>query len=155
MTFLRRHGIDDRLDSHELFFVDLDLLHVLERTNVRKHGHDLIEGAEFSNLLKLITEILERKAVRQHLFLKLNCLLLIDNLFSFFNQGKNVAHSHDSGDQPVGVKQFQGVVLFTCTYELHGLAGEDRKSTRLNSSHSQISYAVFCLKKKKKKTKQL
>src|SRR2546430_5886451 len=30
-------------------------------------------------------------------------------------------------------------------------SGEDRKSTRLNSSHSQISYAVFCLKKKKKK----
>src|SRR2546427_12871989 len=30
-------------------------------------------------------------------------------------------------------------------------ASRDRKSTRLNSSHSQISYAVFCLKKKKKK----
>src|SRR5688572_31978000 len=30
----------------------------------------------------------------------------------------------------------------------------DRKSTRLNSSHSQISYAVFCLKKKKKKKTQ-
>src|SRR2546427_8044788 len=29
-------------------------------------------------------------------------------------------------------------------------ATKDRKSTRLNSSHSQISYAVFCLKKKKK-----
>src|SRR2546430_3523127 len=29
-------------------------------------------------------------------------------------------------------------------------APQDRKSTRLNSSHSQISYAVFCLKKKKK-----
>src|SRR5690242_21102962 len=29
----------------------------------------------------------------------------------------------------------------------------DRKSTRLNSSHMSISYAVFCLKKKKKKTK--
>src|SRR2546427_9163580 len=29
---------------------------------------------------------------------------------------------------------------------------QDRKSTRLNSSHSQISYAVFCLKKKKKVT---
>src|SRR5688572_31527042 len=28
----------------------------------------------------------------------------------------------------------------------------DRKSTRLNSSHSQISYAVFCLKKKKRRT---
>src|SRR5688572_30878643 len=33
-----------------------------------------------------------------------------------------------------------------------GTARSDRKSTRLNSSHSQISYAVFCLKKKKKKT---
>src|SRR2546430_11432867 len=32
-----------------------------------------------------------------------------------------------------------------------GAAGDpDRKSTRLNSSHSQISYAVFCLKKKKR-----
>src|SRR3712207_6880286 len=31
--------------------------------------------------------------------------------------------------------------------------GRDRKSTRLNSSHANISYAVFCLKKKKKKTK--
>src|SRR2546427_6892859 len=32
-----------------------------------------------------------------------------------------------------------------------GAGSLDRKSTRLNSSHSQISYAVFCLKKKKKK----
>src|SRR5437870_8629054 len=31
---------------------------------------------------------------------------------------------------------------------------EDRKSTRLNSSHVAISYAVFCLKKKKKKQKE-
>src|SRR3989475_2157962 len=31
------------------------------------------------------------------------------------------------------------------------LIDEDRKSTRLNSSHSQISYAVFCLKKKNKR----
>src|SRR5688572_32505575 len=33
--------------------------------------------------------------------------------------------------------------------ERNDLAARDRKSTRLNSSHSQISYAVFCLKKKK------
>src|SRR5688572_32023357 len=33
-------------------------------------------------------------------------------------------------------------------------ARRDRKSTRLNSSHSQISYAVFCLKKKKKNMSQ-
>src|SRR5690242_21169452 len=36
----------------------------------------------------------------------------------------------------------------------HGRRGRDRKSTRLNSSHMSISYAVFCLKKKKKNTKQ-
>src|SRR2546427_4671388 len=34
--------------------------------------------------------------------------------------------------------------------EQRALDEQDRKSTRLNSSHSQISYAVFCLKKKKK-----
>src|SRR5437879_9149695 len=35
------------------------------------------------------------------------------------------------------------------------LSTRDRKSTRLNSSHRCISYAVFCLKKKKKKTDDL
>src|SRR5689334_9510604 len=35
--------------------------------------------------------------------------------------------------------------------QIGGVEGEDRKSTRLNSSHSSISYAVFCLKKKKEK----
>src|SRR2546430_12208324 len=35
---------------------------------------------------------------------------------------------------------------------LLGYDSRDRKSTRLNSSHSQISYAVFCLKKKKDMT---
>src|SRR5688572_32020912 len=38
----------------------------------------------------------------------------------------------------------RGVALRVCRQV------EDRKSTRLNSSHSQISYAVFCLKKKRK-----
>src|SRR3712207_7873181 len=35
------------------------------------------------------------------------------------------------------------------------LAGRDRKSTRLNSSHANISYAVFCLKKKKRYTRHV
>src|SRR2546430_4520643 len=43
------------------------------------------------------------------------------------------SHRRLEADQPMVIK----VVI------------EDRKSTRLNSSHSQISYAVFCLKKKK------
>src|SRR2546427_5954566 len=37
----------------------------------------------------------------------------------------------------------------------HRIHFRDRKSTRLNSSHSQISYAVFCLKKKKKNLSKL
>src|SRR3712207_6875829 len=44
----------------------------------------------------------------------------------------------DLGDMPA---------LFAATARL--LAERDRKSTRLNSSHANISYAVFCLKKKK------
>src|SRR5947209_14899489 len=41
------------------------------------------------------------------------------------------------------------------TWEKGGASGSrDRKSTRLNSSHANISYAVFCLKKKKKKKKK-
>src|SRR5258708_23370999 len=38
----------------------------------------------------------------------------------------------------------------TAREDKHGTVGADRKSTRLNSSHQIISYAVFCLKKKKK-----
>src|SRR2546430_16800779 len=45
-------------------------------------------------------------------------------------------------------QQREGIDLL-CSLNL-GDSRLDRKSTRLNSSHSQISYAVFCLKKKKK-----
>src|SRR3989475_8505767 len=51
----------------------------------------------------------------------------------------------------VGYDQDQWALAFD--YHAHPLEpalATDRKSTRLNSSHSQISYAVFCLKKKKK-----
>src|SRR2546430_7060917 len=43
----------------------------------------------------------------------------------------------------------------SATQDARPLVLTDRKSTRLNSSHSQISYAVFCLKKKKKKKKNI
>src|SRR5205809_5507681 len=50
----------------------------------------------------------------------------------------------------------QGTITVTERYAWDGCSPkfcvfEDRKSTRLNSSHGYISYAVFCLKKKKKK----
>src|SRR2546427_6412396 len=60
---------------------------------------------------------------------------------------------------PVETVEIRGVQLArTQAADVHAVPGRagdrapvrDRKSTRLNSSHSQISYAVFCLKKKKK-----
>src|SRR5258707_2256233 len=54
---------------------------------------------------------------------------------------------------------FAGGYLLNCEHLLHDrfeLVGwTDRKSTRLNSSHANISYAVFCLKKKNKKIHML
>src|SRR2546430_13672961 len=61
---------------------------------------------------------------------------------------------------PIGVDRFynlvkhhyyDNMVVFRAVPGFVVQFGIDRKSTRLNSSHSQISYAVFCLKKKKKK----
>src|SRR2546430_13213807 len=43
------------------------------------------------------------------------------------------------------VSQFPSILI--CELDSGQSCGSDRKSTRLNSSHSQISYAVFCLKK--------
>src|SRR2546430_7826151 len=43
----------------------------------------------------------------------------------------------------------QDAKVIAIQYSITAIAIGDRKSTRLNSSHSQISYAVFCLKKKK------
>src|SRR3712207_8394057 len=54
-------------------------------------------------------------------------------------------------------RTFQPAEVALVRYDLHArqpdpLSSPDRKSTRLNSSHANISYAVFCLKKKKKNT---
>src|SRR5688572_32739066 len=58
-----------------------------------------------------------------------------------------VASDH-AGDEPAEPHPHPARTAFT---RQRAQPEEDRKSTRLNSSHSQISYAVFCLKKKKKK----
>src|SRR3712207_7764451 len=65
---------------------------------------------------------------------------------------EQITHQNHVGLRPIHV---QGVAV----HEIDAIgqpclrdvaASEDRKSTRLNSSHANISYAVFCLKKKKK-----
>src|SRR3712207_7904634 len=46
----------------------------------------------------------------------------------------------------VEVRRGAVILLVQAPVDLHRLARRDRKSTRLNSSHANISYAVFCLK---------
>src|SRR3712207_9432696 len=60
-----------------------------------------------------------------------------------------VLGADEAAERPRGGRRDDVVVLGVDVEHRHG----DRKSTRLNSSHANISYAVFCLKKKKKKNK--
>src|SRR5688572_32706800 len=60
--------------------------------------------------------------------------------------------SHERSGTPIDFgahHRFISSGLVHASNTSRGGASKDRKSTRLNSSHSQISYAVFCLKKKK------
>src|SRR5947208_11663022 len=64
------------------------------------------------------------------------------------NQGAGEKHRAVVGlTQPFGLRYW--LMTHRCQLEIFA-AEQDRKSTRLNSSHQIISYAVFCLKKKKK-----
>src|SRR5438067_10317538 len=59
--------------------------------------------------------------------------------FNFRRTARAVTRLYDTALQESGIRSTQFAILV-----------RDRKSTRLNSSHVSISYAVFCLKKKKK-----
>src|SRR6266567_6830724 len=82
-------------------------------------------------------------------------LILFNVFFFFFNDTATTEiytlSLHDA--LPISVDVRGGAVQAGHPFAAVGVVDRDRKSTRLNSSHSQISYAVFCLKKKKKKKK--
>src|SRR5256886_4322072 len=80
-------------------------------------------------------------------------LLSVIMAFLLFGLLQSVNHIFNAGADFVGATRLmvQARVSFTSPLPVSMLPKLDRKSTRLNSSHSQISYAVFCLKKKKHK----
>src|SRR5947209_10966558 len=70
----------------------------------------------------------------------------------FLNLAGNLSHTHLAGIHTENIDRLR--FLFRRIFasdSTQSVAEPDRKSTRLNSSHANISYAVFCLKKKKKK----
>src|SRR2546430_4186576 len=87
-------------------------------------------------------------------------VLSLNTLFFFFNDTATTEiytlSLHDA--LPISRTPTRGAITTTGPIRVSHrarVAITDRKSTRLNSSHSQISYAVFCLKKKKKQTHML
>src|SRR6266480_5073961 len=77
------------------------------------------------------------------------------SLFFFFNDTATTEiytlSLHDALPIAIGVSVLRYRLLEIDVVVNRALLFGDRKSTRLNSSHRSISYAVFCLKKKKKK----
>src|SRR2546422_7605005 len=73
-------------------------------------------------------------------------------LFPYTTLFRSAAASQSFSSNSEGIKFLVVRAVPTATRRVGGveLDDQDRKSTRLNSSHGYISYAVFCLKKKKK-----
>src|SRR2546430_7475213 len=75
-------------------------------------------------------------------------------LFPYTTLFRSVAREYDGARQLLersGPVEAIGNKIFALGENIRR-ADEDRKSTRLNSSHSEISYAVFCLKKKQRQS---
>src|SRR5438874_6710757 len=70
---------------------------------------------------------------------------------SGFACNRKTGNSSGGSGTAIAYHTAQGVTDFSCGFRRNHLPQLDRKITRLNSSHVEISYAVFCLKKKKAK----
>src|SRR3712207_8282064 len=84
-----------------------------------------------------------RCTLHKTLFDKERLIDLLDGSGVFAQRGSDGSQSHRTSFKLVD-NGAQNLVV----YLVEPVAVEDRKSTRLNSSHANISYAVFCLKKK-------
>src|SRR5947199_1423459 len=69
-------------------------------------------------------------------------------LFPYTTLFRSLEHDRRADERAERVREQAGCAAAEAEREQHDAGDEDRKSTRLNSSHLGISYAVFCLKKK-------
>src|SRR5690625_5709024 len=83
-----------------------------------------------------------------YLFFLMTRYLPISSLFPYTTLFRSVLGVEMCRDRR-GIEGAQPPVVDDGGVAVHGALLRDRKSTRLNSSHVAISYAVFCLKKKK------
>src|SRR5690242_21182656 len=95
--------------------------------------------------LKHTLDLKPKKQVRQALLLVSTSIIIITSLLAY----NRITYEFplavgNTGQSALGPPTSAGVGI------LYAMIVVDRKSTRLNSSHMSISYAVFCLKKKKK-----
>src|SRR4051812_5299196 len=121
---------------------------ILERDNASRagdratlHGSELIEKT--TNGIRWLPEVSIRRVIlAPSYFSRPYNYLLAGDGWRFFGYpvSDEALEADDRLAPPLAVVR------------LHRALGEDRKSTRLNSSHMSISYAVFCLKKKKRNT---
>src|SRR5438874_2735962 len=102
-------------------------------------GHDVGIQFKFESFAALI-------------FLLLLSLELADKVA--MKRDLEIAREIQSWLVPSQAPEVAGADIAFATRPQNSVAGEDRKSTRLNSSHVEISYAVFCLKKKKKQIRK-
>src|SRR2546427_5060286 len=113
--------------------------HVL--ADLKEHGHEVTalvpddahaETVAARGATPVVVDLYDRAAV-------VSVLRAADGAIHTASPGDETSADLDSAVVDAAIEAFDGT------------GKPDRKSTRLNSSHSQISYAVFCLKKKKKK----
>src|SRR3989449_8101837 len=80
------------------------------------------------------------------------CALPIFGAYQAIQQNLAVLAGHAAAADIAAAHAFRAADWGDAAFEIGVAKVRDRKSTRLNSSHGYISYAVFCLKKKKKNT---
>ena len=127
LALLVGHGVDDGFDAGELALVDVfrGLGHAGEGADRGEHFEDGLHAAHFFDLTELLAEVFEGEAAAaEGFFGELLGLAAVEFFFGALEQGGDVAHAHDAGDNAVGVEGLEGIGLFAGAEELDGCAGD-------------------------------